>query len=125
MAHFAKLDENNIVVRVNTVDDCNCFDNNGNEQENIGIQFLKSIYGNNTIWKQTSYNANIRKKFAGIGDTYDEERDAFIVPKPYNSWILNETTCKWEAPSALPEDYEAFDNPYSWNESTQSWDKVR
>jgi hypothetical protein len=125
MAHFAQINENNIVVRINTVDNSDCVDGNGIEQENIGIQFLKSIHGNNTNWKQTSYNSSIRKKYAAIGDRYDEERDAFIGQKPYASWTLDETTCKWEAPTPLPEDYEAFDNPYSWNESTQTWDKVR
>ena len=90
MAHFAQIDENNIVVRINTVDNSDCVDGNGIEQENIGIQFLKSIHGNNTNWKKTSYNASIRKKYAAIGDRYDEERDAFIGQKPYASWTLDE-----------------------------------
>lgn len=115
MAHFAQLDENNIVVHVSVLADENCQDEFGFEQESIGISFLKQVHGENTNWKQTSYNSNIRKKFAGIGDTYDSERDAFISPKPYASWSLNEETCDWEAPSPRPE------GNYLWNEESQTW----
>jgi hypothetical protein len=131
MASFAKLDNNNIVLRVESVVNEVIKDSNGIEQENIGIEFLKTLYNEpNAIWKQTSYNTNggvhslggtpFRKNHAGIGYTYDEIRDAFIPIKPYNSWVLNETTCLWEAPVARPND----NNQYSWNESTLSWDLV-
>ena len=92
-------------------------DSNGVEQENIGIDFLTKLTGW-AIWKQTSYNGNIRKNHAGIGYTYDEDRDAFIPQKPYNSWILNEESCQWEAPVIYPTD----GNRYDWNEETQQWD---
>jgi hypothetical protein len=104
-------------------------DSNGIEREDIGIDFLTKLHGW-AIWKQTSYNTiggvhtnggtPLRKNHAGIGYTYDEDRDAFIPKKPYNSWILNETTCNWEAPVAMPID----DNKYNWNELTLSWDLV-
>ena len=95
MAHFAKLDENNIVTHVSVVDNWNCVDGDGNESEAVGVAYLKSIHGEDTNWKQTSYNGNIRKNYAGIGHTFDADRDAFIAPKPYNSWQLNETSCQW------------------------------
>ena len=82
--------------------------------------FLNTLYGTRDAWKQTSYNGTIRKNFAGIGFTYDQTRDAFIPPKPYNSWTLNETTCLWEAPVAYPDDGQA----YEWNETTKQWDLV-
>jgi hypothetical protein len=127
MASFAKI-ENNIVIAVHSVVNEVLKDSNGVEQESIGINFLKNLHGQDTNWKQTSYNTNggvhslggtpFRKNHAGIGYTYDENRDAFIPPKPYNSWILNEETCNWNAPIPMPND----DNQYSWNESTLSWD---
>jgi hypothetical protein len=120
MAHFAQLDENNIVTQVIVVSNDDIKDSEGNESELTGIAFCKSLLGPNTIWKQTSYNANIRKNYAGIGFTYDETRDAFIAPKPYNSWILNETTCRWEAPVAYPND----GNMYAWDEIAIRWDAV-
>jgi hypothetical protein len=120
MAHFAKI-ENNIVIRVESVVNEVLKDSNGIEQESIGIQFLKTLYNEpNAIWKQTSYNNNIRKNFAGIGYTYDSQRDAFIPPKPYNSWILNENTCNWEAPVARPND----GNMYKWNEEILNWELI-
>jgi hypothetical protein len=109
MSHFAELDENNVVLRV-LVGDNN--DPNGDE----GYQWLLDNLGGN--WKKTSYNATIRKNYAGIGFTYDEGRDAFIPPKPYDSWALNEDTCRWDPPVAYPEDGEL----YVWNEDTTSWD---
>ena len=129
MASFAKLNSENIVITVESVVNEVLKDSNGVEQESIGIQFLKTLYNEpNAIWKQTSYNTRdgvhnnngtpFRKNHAGIGYTYDEIRDAFISPKPYNSWILNEDTCLWNAPVAYPQD----DNMYTWNESTLSWD---
>ena len=118
MAHFAKL-ENNIVITVNSVVNEVIKDSNGVEQEAIGIEFLKTLHNEpNAIWKQTSYNNKIRKNYAGIGYTYDESRDAFIPPKPFNSWVLNEDTCNWEAPVARPLD----GKNYKWNEETLSWD---
>jgi hypothetical protein len=129
MASFAKLNSNNIVERVESVVNEVLKDSNGIEQENIGIEFLKNLYNEpNAVWKQTSYNTHggvhnnggipFRKNHAGIGYTYDENRDAFIAPKPFNSWILNESTCIWEAPVAYPQD----GNIYNWNEQTLSWD---
>ncbi len=128
MASFAKI-ENNIVITVVSVVNEVLKDSNGIEQESIGIQFLKTLYNEpNAIWKQTSYNTigwihqlggtPFRKNHAGIGYTYDETKDAFIPQKPFNSWILNESTCNWEAPVAMPID----DNRYTWNEQTLSWD---
>ena len=117
MAHFAKLDENNEVLHVSVVDNWNTVNGSGNESEEVGVAYLKSIHGADTNWKQTSYNGNIRKNYAGIGYTYDSQRDAFIPPKPYASWILNETTCKWEAPTAKPDDGKY----HVWNEETTSW----
>jgi len=128
MASFAKLNNNNIVERVESVVNEVLKDSNGIEQEAIGIQFLKTLYNEpNTIWKQTSYNTHgnvhslggtpFRKNHAGIGYTYDSQRDAFISPKPYNSWLLNETTCLWDAPVAYPTDGQR----YIWNEETQNW----
>ena len=117
MAHFAQLDENNIVTQVIVVSNDDIKDSEGNESELTGIAFCKSLLGPNTIWKQTSYNNSIRKNYAGIGFTYDATRDAFIAPKPFNSWILNESTCIWEAPVAYPND----GNMYAWDEETTSW----
>jgi hypothetical protein len=128
MASFAKLNLENIVTTVVSVVNEVITDNNGIEQESIGIQFLKTLYNEpNAIWKQTSYNTHggvhslggipFRKNHAGIGYTYDLQRDAFIPIKPYNSWVLNEDTCTWEAPIAYPNDGQR----YTWNEETQSW----
>ena len=127
MASFAKIGLNNKVIEVLSIHNNELLDSNGVEQEVNGIDFLTKLTGW-SIWKQTSYNTvgNIhklggtpfRKNFAGIGFTYDEDRDAFIPPKPYPSWTLNETSCLWEAPVAMPDD----DNRYIWNESTQTWD---
>lgn len=117
MAHFAQLDENNIVTQVIVVHDNDCLDENGNELESIGINFCNNLF--NGVWKQTSYNGTLRKNYAGIGYTYDENRDAFIPPKPYTSWKLNEDNCLWSAPIPKPDD----DNFYVWNEITISWDQ--
>ena len=119
MASFAKLGLNNKVIEVISVHNNELLDSNGVEQEVNGIDFLTKLTGY-PVWKQTSYNNNIRKNHAGIGYTYDEDRDAFIAPKPFASWILNEETCQWEAPVAYPDD----DNRYTWNESNQTWDLV-
>jgi len=119
MASFAKIGLNGKVIEVQSVVNEVLHDSNGVEQEINGIDFLTKLTGW-SIWKQTSYNANIRKNFAGIGYTYDEDRDAFIPKKPFNSWILNENTCQWEAPVARPDD----ENNYNWNEENQTWDLV-
>jgi len=116
MAHFAKLDENNVVLEVHSVHN-NELLINGVEVEAMGIVFLVNWSGGYTNWKQTSYNGNFRKNYAGIGYTYDAQRDAFIPPKPYNSWTLNEDTCLWQAPVAHPVD----DNMYEWDEESLSW----
>jgi hypothetical protein len=118
MAHFAKLNSENIVIHVSVVDNWNTVDGSDNESEEVGVAYLKSIHGADTNWKQTSYNSNIRKNYAGIGYTYDEGRDAFIPPKPYASWVLNETTCRYEAPTPMPTDDGKY---YVWNEETTSW----
>ena len=119
MASFAKIGLNNKVIEVLSVNNNELLDSNGVEQEVNGIDFLTKLTGW-SIWVQTSYNNNFRKNHAGIGYTYDEDRDAFISKKPYNSWVLNETTCLWEAPVAYPDD----DNSYNWNEINQNWDII-
>jgi hypothetical protein len=128
MATFAKLNSENIVLTVESIHNNELLDN-GVELEEKGIQFLKTLYNEpNAIWKQTSYNTHggvhnnggipLRKNHAGIGYTYDQTRDAFISPKPYNSWILNESTCLWEAPVAMPP---LDDKKYYWDEESLSW----
>jgi len=116
VAHFAQLDENNTVIQVIVVHN-NELIMDGKENETKGILFCKSLYGEETRWKQTSYNGTMRKNYAGFGYTYDAQRDAFIPPKPFNSWVLNETTCLWEAPTPYPTDGER----YYWDEETTSW----
>ena len=111
MAHYAFLDENNIVTQVITGRD---------EWEVVGkIKDWEAYYGatNGVVCKRTSYNGNIRKNYAGIGFTYDEDRDAFIPPKPYESWVLDEETCRWEAPTPYPDDGVM----YQWDEETTDW----
>jgi len=127
MAHFAKINTDNIVVDVVVVKDSEILID-GSENEQKGIDFLNSLFNTNYNWKKTSYNTYggvhindgtpFRKNFAGIGFTYDSGRDAFISPKPFNSWSLNETTCLWEAPVSIPDD----NKKYRWNEENQSWD---
>ena len=126
MAHFAKLGLENKVIAVHVVNN-NELLVNGVENEQKGIDFLNNIHKTNDVWKQTSYNTfggvhkldgtPFRKNYAGKGYTYDEARDAFIPPKPYDSWILNEDACLWEAPVAYPDD----GKEYKWNEETTSW----
>jgi phosphatidate phosphatase PAH1 len=126
MAHFAKIGLNGKVIEIQSVVNEVLHDSNGVEQEKIGVDFLTKLTGW-AIWKQTSYNANFRKNFAGIGYIYDEDKDAFIPPKPFNSWILNEDTCRWEAPVAKPTlTQEQIDNNnyYNWNETIQNWELV-
>jgi len=117
MAHFAQL-ENNVVTKVIVVSNEDTADENGIENEEIGIAFCSNLLGG--TWKQTSYHAKIRKNYAGIGYTYDEGRDAFIAPKPFASWVLDEETCQWKAPVDYPTD----DKVYSWDEATTSWVEV-
>lgn len=118
MAHFAKL-ENNIVTDVVAVLNDDILDGGGNESEDVGISFLRIIFGQDTVWKQTSYNNNIRKKYASIGDTYRQDLDAFIAPQIYPSWTLNEETCEWEPPVAQPPDTET--TYHWWDEENQQW----
>jgi hypothetical protein len=129
MASFAKIGLNNKVIEVLSVHNNELLDAKGVEQEVNGIDFLTKLTGW-AIWKQTSYNTHggvhdlgdtpLRKNYAGIGYTYDEDRDAFIPKKPYASWLLNEETCIWEAPVAYPDDSQS----YNWNEETTTWDIV-
>ncbi len=114
MAHFAKLDENNIVLEVHVVNN-DVITIDGVESEQAGIDFLNDLL-NYPLWKQTSYNGSFRKNYAGIGFIYDEERDAFIQQKPYPSWILNEETCKWESPIERPENGITV-----WDEEQVNW----
>jgi hypothetical protein len=120
MAHFAKI-ENGVVTQVIVVDNKDCADASGVEKEYIGAAFCERLLGG--TWKQTSYNGSIRKNYAGVGYAFDAERDAFIPPKPYNSWLLNEDTCLWEAPVAMPADAGTGEPPkrYTWDEATTSW----
>jgi len=114
VAHFAELDANNVVQRVIVVANKDTADANGNEVESIGVAFCQKLFGG--TWVQTSYNGNIRKNYAGIGYTYDADIDAFVPPKPYASWVLNDAA-QWEAPVAMPDDGQM----YSWDEDSQSW----
>lgn len=118
MAHYAQLDSNNVVTQVIVIDNKDTADANGVEKEYIGAAFCERLFGG--TWKQTSYNGNIRKNYAGIGYTFDSTRDAFIPPKPFASWVLVEETCQWKAPVDMPTD----DKKYSWNEETTSWIEV-
>jgi hypothetical protein len=114
MAHFAKIGKGNIVEKVIVVS------NEVATTEQTGIDFLNQTFKTNDIWLQTSYNGNMRKNFAGIGFKYDQTRDAFIPPKLFDSWTLNENTCLWEAPVAYPSDGQY----YKWNETIQNWELV-
>jgi len=124
MAHFAKLGIGNIIKKIEVVS------NDIATTEQAGIDFLNNLYNTNDVWKQTSYNTKggvhllggtpFRKNFAGIGWKYEQYKDAFIPPKPFQSWILNETTCLWEAPVSYPDD----NNIYTWNETNKTWEIV-
>lgn len=117
MAHFAKLDENNIVIEVNVVNNNELLDENGQESEQKGIEFLVSWSGGYTNWKQTSYNGSIRKNYAGIGYEYRADIDAFVAPPPFASWVLDINTAQWQAPIPGPTDGKR----YVWDEPTLSW----
>jgi len=119
MAHFAKLDENNIVTQVIVVSNRDTSDANGVEKEHIGAAFCERLLGG--VWKQTSYNNNFRKHYAGIGYSYNAELDAFVPPKPFASWVLDNDTADWKAPVPMPvEEGKSF----TWNESTLSWEEI-
>ena len=115
MAHFAEIDANDVVLRVIVIDNKDTSDANGVEKEHIGAAFCERLFGG--TWKQTSYNGNIRKNYAGIGYTYNSILDAFIAPQPYPSWVLDDDA-QWQPPVAMPTD----DQRYGWNEATQTWD---
>jgi hypothetical protein len=117
MAHFAKLDQNNVVTDVIVVNNIELLSTDGNESEILGVAFLIRWSGGYSNWKQTSYNGKIRKNYAGVGYTYDQTRDAFIPPKPFPSWTLNEDTCLWDAPVKYPSDGKV----YTWDEETTNW----
>jgi len=117
LAHFVRL-ENGIVVQGIVVNNVELLDENGVESEAKGIAFCSNLLGG--TWKQTSYNARIRKNYAGIGYTYDETLDAFVPPKPFASWLLDTDKAQWKAPVDMPSD----DKRYSWNEATTSWDEL-
>jgi len=124
MAHFAQLDENNVVTQVIVVSNNELLDASGVEREEMGIGFCQRLFGGN--WKQTSYNHNFRKRYAGIGYTYNAELDAFVPPKPFASWVLDNDEANWEAPTPMPSDAGTGEPPkmYTWNEETTSWDVV-
>lgn len=117
MAHFAEIDGNNTVLRVIVVSNSDCLDSEGNETEKIGETFCRNLLEG--TWKQTSYNAKIRKNYAGISYTYNIKLDAFIPPQPYSSWILNTEICNWESPIPIPEGMD-----WQWNEELQQWDQI-
>lgn len=126
MAHFAQLDENNVVTRVIVVDNNEITDpHTGQEDEILGIAFCKKLLGGK--WIQTSYNSNMRVRYAGIGYSYNVELDAFVPPKPHNSWVLNSETADWEAPvpqpELTPEEIEAG-STYQWDEENTQWTLV-
>lgn len=114
MAHFAQLDGNNVVTQVIVVANKDTADANGVEKEYIGQAFCEKLFGG--TWKQTSYNGNFRKNYAGTGYTYNADIDAFVPPKPFASWVLNNDTAQWEPPVPMPEG-----GMYSWDEATGSW----
>jgi len=126
MAHFAEIDALHKVIQVVVLDDKDTQDSNGSEVESIGAKYLHDAFSG--TWLRTSYSTHggvhilngepFRKNYAGVGYTYDVERDAFISPKPFPSWVLNESTCSWESPTPMP------DGDYIWNEETQVWDEV-
>lgn len=126
MAHFAKLGVGNIIEQVIVVHNSVLTDLNGIEQEKLGVDFINNLYNTRDVWKQTSYNGKFRKNFACIGYSYDQARDAFIAPKPFNSWVLNEDTCKWESPISIPATYTNEEGKlvqFKWNENILNWEE--
>ena len=136
MAHFAQIDENNIVIQVIVVADADLYDRDARKSwEEGGIKFCKKLFGEDTRWVQTSYNSNFRGNYAGIGYSYDESLDLFLPPKPYPSWVVNTETAQWEAPMPHPpvkmkkvwiEETKVWaevpEQEFIWNEITQTWD---
>jgi len=128
MAHFAEIDALQRVIRVLVVDDADIQNENGNEDDLVGMKYLHDAFGG--TWLRTSYNTQngvhilggtpFRKNFAGVGSTYDSARDAFIPPKPFDSWTFNETTCRWDVPVVMPDD----DKNYRWDEETTNWVEI-
>ncbi len=118
MAHFAEIDQFGKVKRVIVVANSDTADASGVEKEHIGAAFCEKLFGG--TWKQTSYNGNFRKNYAGIGYTFDANIDAFVPPQPYPSWTLNNTTAQWQAPTPMPQDGKR----YSWDEATTSWKEM-
>lgn len=119
MAHFAEIGIDGKVLRVIVVGDADTSDANGIEREEIGAAFCSRILGG--VWKQTSYNRKIRKNYASIGFAYDAGRDAFIPPQPFPSWVLNEDTCRWDAPVPMPQDGKM----YAWDEGSTTWKELQ
>ena len=119
MAHFARV-EGGVVQQVIVVNNDVIQDDNGDEQESLGVAFCQSLYGAGTTWVQTSYNGTTRKNYAGIGYSYDTGRDAFIAPQPFAIWTVDETTCRWDPPVAYPSD----GNLHEWDEASTSWVQV-
>ena len=125
MAHFTQIDYENKVLQVSVVRNEDILDENGNESEEVGIKFLKSIFGEATRWVQTSYNNNFRCRYAGIGMVYDNQHDVFLLPQPYSSWTLNTETYEWDPPAPEPElteEQKESGSYYEWNEETQEWE---
>jgi hypothetical protein len=119
MAHFAQLDQNNVVTQVIVVNNSDIMEN-GQESEAKGIAFCRSLFGQDTNWVQTSYSGSFRVRYAGIGYTFNPTLNAFIPPQPYPSWTLNTTTCDWDPPVPMPAD----GGLYVWDEATLSWKEV-
>lgn len=127
MAHFAQLDENNVVTQVIVVSNSDTSDSNGVESEGIGVAFCQKLMGANTNWKQTSYNSNMRVRYAGIGYSYNASLDAFVTPKPYASWTLNTETADWDAPVTQPtltDEQIAAGSLYNWDEDAYQADNT-
>ena len=118
MAHFAEIGLNNIVLRVIVVSDNDCKNEAGYESEAVGAEFCRTLFGG--TWIQTSYHGNIRKNYAGVGDVYDAQRDAFIAPKTFPSWVLDEIICRWVPPVEKPSD----GKKYKWNEEQLEWIEI-
>lgn len=117
MAHFAQLDENNLVLQVIVINNADLLNEDGIEKEEIGINFCKQLLGQNSNWVQTSYNGQFRKNYAGPGFYYDSQKDAFIPPKPYDDWVLNETLFQWDPPVPYPSDGKL----YNWDQNNKLW----
>ena len=119
MAHFAELDSNNVVLRVVVVANEELLDENGDEQESLGVAFCEELFGGGT-WVQTSYNGNIRRVYAPVGALYRTDVDAFQTAQPFPSWVFNDTLWEFEAPVPMP----AGDGLYQWDEETTSWQLI-